>query len=141
MNIQSFLKPITDQLKVGVTPHKLALSIAFGVVIGISPILGITTITCIVFAHIFKLNHIATQTVNYFSYPLQLLLLVPFVKAGEYIFPKQIKITSMPTFQKYIIMGIKAASIWIMLAPLIFATIYFTSRYLLTKVRVFQKNN
>ena len=38
--------PLIAQLKQGVTPEKLALTVALGLVLGIFPILGATTLLC-----------------------------------------------------------------------------------------------
>lgn len=74
-------------LSSGLTPHKLALTVAFGVTLGILPVLWGTTLLCVFFAFIFRLNQACIQIVNYLSYPLQLLLLVPFYRLGARLFP------------------------------------------------------
>lgn len=78
--------PILELLKQGVTPEKIALSIAFGIVLGVLPALGITTALCFLIALIFRLNPIAIQIVNYAMYPLQIALLLPFIRLGEFLF-------------------------------------------------------
>lgn len=82
---QRVIAPILDLLKRGVTPEKLALSIALGCVLGVFPFIGATMILCVLAGHILGLNHIAMQAVNYAVYPLQIVLLVPFVRLGEWI--------------------------------------------------------
>jgi hypothetical protein len=78
--------PIVTLLTQGITPEKIALSLAFGIVLGIFPVLGSTTILCAVAALIFQLNLPAIQLVNYLIYPLQLFMLVPFIRMGEKLF-------------------------------------------------------
>ena len=80
---RKIIEPITALLKQGITYRKIALSIALGISLGIFPILGISTILCVLAAVIFRLNLLAIQLVNYLVYPLQLLLLIPFLRAGE----------------------------------------------------------
>jgi uncharacterized protein (DUF2062 family) len=80
------IKPLLDLLKQGVTPEKLALSIALGAVFGILPALGWTTVLCALIAFIWGLNLPAIQIVNYFMYPLQIALIIPFFRLGEHIF-------------------------------------------------------
>ena len=80
------VRPIVELLTQGITPEKIALSIACGVVIGVFPALGWTTLLCFVVAVWFRLNVPAMQLVNYLAYPLQLAMLVPFLKAGEWLF-------------------------------------------------------
>ena len=75
--------PIIDLLRQGITPEKIALSLAIGICLGVFPILGTTTVLCTVAAIVFRLNLPAIQLVNYFVYPLQLALLIPFIRLGE----------------------------------------------------------
>ncbi len=79
-------EPIISFLQQGITPEKLALSIVFGALLGIIPLLGTTTVLCAIAAFSLKLNMISIQFVNYLVYPIQLLLFIPFLKIGEYIF-------------------------------------------------------
>lgn len=81
--------PILDLLRQGITPEKIALSMALGVTLGITPVLGSTSLLCLLAAVLLRLNLPAIQLVNYFVYPLQLALLVPFLRAGEWIFGAQ----------------------------------------------------
>jgi hypothetical protein len=79
-------RPILDLLRQGVTPEKLALSLALGAAIGVFPVLGTTTALCALVAFILRLNLPAIQIVNYFVYPAQIALLIPFFRAGERLF-------------------------------------------------------
>ena len=80
------VQPILALLTQGITPEKIAMSVVFGVALGIFPVLGSTTLLCALAAVVFGLNLPATQIVNYFMYPLQLLLIVPFMRLGARIF-------------------------------------------------------
>lgn len=77
---------VVDLLKKGLTPEKLALSIVLGAAIGVIPVLGATTILCGIVAAAFGLNQPVIQAVNYLVYPLQFILLIPFMRAGEWLF-------------------------------------------------------
>ncbi|HMP88645.1 MAG TPA: DUF2062 domain-containing protein [Kiritimatiellia bacterium] len=83
------VKPLVSQLIQGATPEKLAQSLAWGGVLGIFPILGTTMLLCGLIAIRFKLNHIAIQTVNWLVYPLQILLIIPFLRLGNIIFARE----------------------------------------------------
>ena len=72
-----------DLLKQGITPEKLALSVALGFIIGIIPFMGVSTAMCALMAIMFDLNVVSIQIINYVAYPLQILLYIPFIKAGE----------------------------------------------------------
>ncbi|MGH9743147.1 MAG: DUF2062 domain-containing protein [Candidatus Acidiferrum sp.] len=78
--------PVIELLRQGVTPEKLALSLALGAVLGVFPVLGTTTALCAIAALILRLNLPAIQIVNYFVYPAQLALLIPFFHFGEKLF-------------------------------------------------------
>src|ERR1700678_89505 len=78
--------PILALLRMGATPEKLAWSIAVGLLIGINPILGSTTILCLAAAFVFRLNIAASQVGNHIVYPLEFLLLIPFIRLGSRVF-------------------------------------------------------
>src|SRR5262249_32812333 len=80
------VNPFIDLLKQGITPEKLALTVARGVTIGAFPVLGSTTILCGIASWALKLNIPAMQLVNYLVYPLQLALLIPFLRIGSSLF-------------------------------------------------------
>jgi uncharacterized protein (DUF2062 family) len=80
------INPLISQIKQGASPIKLAQSVSVGAMIGIFPILGTTTTLCGITAVALRLNHIAVQTVNWLIYPLQLLLIIPFLRMGNVIF-------------------------------------------------------
>ena len=73
-------------LKQGITPRKLALTVVFGFCLGIIPVIGTTTILCTIASIGLRLNFPAIQLVNWFFYPVQLILFIPFFKLGEFIF-------------------------------------------------------
>jgi uncharacterized protein (DUF2062 family) len=72
---------------IGLTPQKLALTLCLGCALGIMPLLWGTSLICLLLAHVFRLNHVALQSVNYLLYPVQLALLLPFFKLGTWLFP------------------------------------------------------
>ena len=78
--------PLLALLRQGATPEQLAWSLAVGVVIGINPLIGSTTLLCLAVAFLFRLNIIASQLANHLSYPLELLLLIPFLRVGSLLF-------------------------------------------------------
>ena len=80
------VSPILELLKQGVTPEKIALSVALGAAIGVFPALGTTTTLCAILAFALGLNLPAIQLVNYLMYPAQIALLLPFFRMGEKLF-------------------------------------------------------
>ena len=79
------LDPLLALLKQGVAPERLALCVAIGVTVGLIPVLGISTLLCTVIALAFRLNLPAIQLTQAVMAPLQLLLIVPFVRLGEWM--------------------------------------------------------
>lgn len=101
------IRPLLNYLKEGVTPRKLALAVALGFVLGVFPIIGVTTILCGAAAVIFRLNMAVIQLVNYVVYPVQLLFFFPYLKTGAFIFKVQYvlsvkNITELTTFHQVI---------------------------------------
>lgn len=76
------LEPLQKQLQTGITPQKLATSVAVGAVIGTFPVLGSTTLLGLACGFAFRLNHLAVQILLNVTYPLQLVFLLPLLAAG-----------------------------------------------------------
>jgi uncharacterized protein (DUF2062 family) len=70
----------------GASHEKLAWSIAAGLLIGINPILGSTTVLCLAVAFALRLNVAASQLANHIVYPLELILIIPFIHTASRIF-------------------------------------------------------
>ncbi len=83
---KKLLNPLIAFLKQGITTEKIALTLTLGLCIGIIPVIGINTLLLTILALIFRLNIIAIQTINYAIYFLQIILFVPFLKLGQYVF-------------------------------------------------------
>jgi uncharacterized protein (DUF2062 family) len=79
------LEPLLALLRQGISPRRLALCVAVAIVIGNIPILGVSTILCTFIALIFRLNFPAIQLVQAAMAPTQVLLIIPFVRLGEWI--------------------------------------------------------
>ncbi|HTR03715.1 MAG TPA: DUF2062 domain-containing protein [Thermoanaerobaculia bacterium] len=78
--------PIHQQLTQGLSPEKIALTVAVGLTIAVNPIVGTTTILCFAAAWALGLNQPIIQAINFSSYALQLLLIFPFIRLGEWLF-------------------------------------------------------
>jgi len=74
-------------LKSGLEPRQLAFTLALGFAIGCLPLLGVTTGICAVLAMLFGLNMPAIQAANWLAMPLQVVLLIPFLRLGHWLFP------------------------------------------------------
>jgi uncharacterized protein (DUF2062 family) len=78
--------PLLDLLRYGTTPRRLAWSIAAGIVLGVNPLLGSTTLVTLAAAAIFRLNLIASQIATHLCYPLQIALFFAFIRMGDKVF-------------------------------------------------------
>jgi uncharacterized protein (DUF2062 family) len=79
------LEPLLALLRQGISPRRLALCVAIAIVVGNIPILGVSSILCTFIALIFRLNLPAIQLVQAAMAPTQVLLIIPFVRLGEWI--------------------------------------------------------
>ncbi len=79
------VEPLLVLLTQGMAPNRLSLCVAIGVVVGNIPVLGVSTIVCALIALVFRLNLPAIQLVQAAMAPTQLLLIIPFVRVGEWI--------------------------------------------------------
>ena len=73
-------------LRQGISPQRLALTLALGFAIGCVPLVGIPTLICAALAVGLRLNLPAIQAANYAAMPLQVALIVPFVRLGGRLF-------------------------------------------------------
>jgi uncharacterized protein (DUF2062 family) len=78
--------PILEQLTQGLAADTIALTIGVGLAIAVIPVIGVTTVLSLIAAWAFRLNQPIMQAINWTSYPLQLLLLFPFIRMGERLF-------------------------------------------------------
>ena len=133
--------PIISLLKQGLTPQILAMSMASGIIIGTFPLVGTTTAICTMVAILFRMNLLVTQLGNWLVYPIQLLLIVPFIILGEHLFgspstldPSHI-VTLLQTdlwitLRLFSKMLLHAAIAWMLCAPIVFAAIYIVLKTL-----------
>jgi uncharacterized protein (DUF2062 family) len=88
-NLRNINNTLLKSLKQGITPRKLALTCSLGIVLGLFPVLGTTTLLCLAASLLLRLNIPLIQLVNYLVAPLQLILIVPFIKIGSTLFGLQ----------------------------------------------------
>ena len=77
------LRPLLRLLRGGVTPRRLAWSLAFGMVVGINPSVGVTTVLVFVLAWIFGLSKLASLIGTHLVAPLHLLLFIPLLSLAS----------------------------------------------------------
>ena len=74
-----------ELLSDGQSPAKTAWTIALGFAVGMFPLLGLTTIACVLLASVLRLKQAPIQLGNYVALPFQILLVIPFLRLGERI--------------------------------------------------------
>eukprot|EP01090_Pellita_catalonica_P022804 TRINITY_DN8995_c0_g1_i1.p1 TRINITY_DN8995_c0_g1~~TRINITY_DN8995_c0_g1_i1.p1 ORF type:complete len:194 (-),score=15.72 TRINITY_DN8995_c0_g1_i1:26-577(-) len=82
---RKIVNPVKKVFSQGLTPSALGLSLAFGITGGLFPIPGTTTLICLVWIYFFKLNPLACQLANLAMTPVELMMIVPFIRIGEAI--------------------------------------------------------
>jgi uncharacterized protein (DUF2062 family) len=137
------IAPIVDQLRQGITPEKIALTIALGLLISVFPIIGATTVLCGLVAYALRLNQPLIQIINYLAYPLQLILLIPFYRAGGRLLGVKPVPLNIPIvlerfradtgqfFKDFGFIALGGVLVWLMAAPIAIAATYYAIRPLL----------
>ena len=144
---RKIIEPLLAFLKQGMSPQSLALCVALGVVVGNIPILGVSTILCTLIALLFRLNLPAIQLVQAFMAPTQVLLIIPFVRMGEWLLhaprqPLSIKAATalMATGVVPAVRGlwdaiVHAGFAWLLVAPIALYVLYKALTLLFQRAR------
>ncbi|KAA5548282.1 DUF2062 domain-containing protein [Adhaeribacter rhizoryzae] len=147
------INPLLALLTMGITPQKLALTVAFGVVVGIMPLFGLATLLCTLLGLRFRLNIPALLLICYLVAPIHLLLYLPFIRMGILIFGAD---EFRMTFEQLLIMfkedwldalekvwlaNLLGVAVWLLLSIPITALVYFITLPIFRKyVRVPKRN-
>ena len=144
---------VVAQFTQGFTPQKIALTITLGATLGIFPILGATTALCAIAGLWLKLNQPVIQLVNYLLSPVQLALILVFVRIGEWmVHAKPVSFSIPELFRKFHespakfmhefgLTGLHAILAWLVIAPFLTALIYFLLLPSLKKLAQLNKPN
>ncbi len=138
--MKGFLKekiytPLINHLANGVSPSKMALTMAIGIVCGICPMLWLPTLFCISFALVFRLNFPIMQLSNYATYPLHVVCMIPFYKTGAYFFNEEFNLSVsqiiqlaqngvFAMIQKIGMSILHAVAAWAIAAPILVSLLY-----------------
>ena len=121
--------PIVTQLTQGITPEKIALTLAMGVAGGLFPFLGCTTLLCFLLAAVFRLNQPIIHVVNQVLWPVHLTMIVVYIRCGEWIYgsakmpfePDEITHLFLHAqrefWARFGLMGLHALSAWLLTVP------------------------
>jgi uncharacterized protein (DUF2062 family) len=139
--------PIVSQLTQGATPDKLAATLAVGTACALLPFLGFTALLTLRVGLTLRMNQPILQTLNQLLGPLQLVMILVYVRTGEWIWrahENRFSISEMlRTFrdasfgefiQRFGWVGIHAATAWLISAPIIIIGIYYPLRPVIKKL-------
>jgi uncharacterized protein (DUF2062 family) len=146
------VEPIKNQLTQGVTPQKISATLGVGTVCGLFPFLGFTSLLNLGVGIVARLNQPILQVLNQLLGPLQLLMILVYVKGGEFIWGatgEPFSVTEMITsfaelslidfLTKFGWAGVHAFTAWILTAPLLFAIVYFPLRPVIERLAKIRK--
>jgi uncharacterized protein (DUF2062 family) len=136
------------QLRQGITPQKIALTLALGIVIALFPIMGTTTALCLLVGVALKLNQPIIQLVNWIAWPLQIPGIYFFVRVGEWLTHSPqvsfsisallvaFKDSPVRFLKQYGMTGLRGVLAWALIAPAVAALIYLLTLPLLKRMRL-----
>ena len=84
-----FTKRVIALFNQGLTPRELSLSIALGILIGVIPLFGIATPLITGLSIWLRLNLPLAVFMTYAVSPIHLLLFIPFIRIGEWLYGVQ----------------------------------------------------
>jgi uncharacterized protein (DUF2062 family) len=128
---------VLAQLRQGITPQKIALTVAVGGTLGLFPILGSTTLLCFLAGIFLKLNQPIIQAINYLVYPLQVAGIYFFIRTGEWLtrtaplqfsiagLLQQFRAAPLHFFQEFGMTALRGVLAWTLIAPMVAAALYF----------------
>jgi uncharacterized protein (DUF2062 family) len=141
-----FVQPVLNQLTQGVTPDRIAATLAVGTVCSLLPFLGFTTLLNLGVGLALRMNQPILQALNQLLGPLQLALILGYVRAGEWLWGhsdsgftvrEMIRQFGELSFLDFLGQfgwaGVHAFTAWALTSPVLAVTIYFTFRPLLRR--------
>ena len=90
------IAPIKAQLMQGMTVERVSWTIALGVVLGVFPIMGSTTLVCLLAGWALNLNQALLHVFKTTVYPLHLALILVFIRLGERLYGAPLIAFSIP---------------------------------------------
>ncbi len=139
------LGPIRALLTQGMTPDRIALTLAVSTACSLLPFLGFTSLLNLGVGLSLRLNQPIMQTLNQLLGPLQLGLILVYVRLGEKIWgapPMPLSVSTLirsfrenpgAFLQRFGWTGVHAATAWALTVPFIVAGLYFFLRPLLRR--------
>jgi uncharacterized protein (DUF2062 family) len=140
-------EPLVALLTHGATPEKLAAAIAWSFVCSLFPFLGFTTFLNAGVGYWRKLNLPLMQAINYALSPLHLVMILAYVKLGEWLWRAQDErfaiVDMVRSFhelgfgdflRKFSWAGVHAFTAWALTAPILYMVVYHSARFALLRL-------
>lgn len=140
------IQPLLAQLTLGVTPDKLAATLALGTACSLFPFLGLTSLLNLAVGLALRMNQPILQTLNQLLGAVQLALILVYVRLGEMIWRSQqahFTVAEMVRafreaplgefLREFGWAGVHAFTAWLLTAPLLFAGLYLAVRPVLRR--------
>jgi len=142
------VRMLKELLTQGLGPAALARTLAVSTVCSLLPVLGATSLLNLGAGALFRLNHPVMQILNQLLGPVQLVLVYPYVKAGEWLWGAQAgerfaisevldlfaRLPIGEFLARFGMAGLHAVSAWAISAPLLYWLVYYPSRGLLLRM-------
>ncbi|HVS51812.1 MAG TPA: DUF2062 domain-containing protein [Opitutaceae bacterium] len=140
------LDPVVAQLTQGITPRKIALTLAIGTALASFPILGTTTLLCFIVGIALRLNQPIIQAINYVWTPIHLSLIYLMVRGGEWLFaaphrPLRMRVLARSLWDdparfahEFGATGLHAIVVWALAAPFWTAVVYYIALPILREI-------
>jgi uncharacterized protein (DUF2062 family) len=123
------LDPVLAVLRQGMSAERVSWTIAIGMVLAVFPVVGTTTMLCVVVAWALGLNQALVQAFNWLLYPLHIALILVFIRLGERLYgapPLRLSLPEMMTrfesdplkfFSDFGLAAWHGVSAWLLIAP------------------------
>lgn len=134
---QRLLEPLRSLLAGGLASRPLARALAVGALVGSMPLVWGTSLLCLGAALLLRLNPLAVQLGNIAAWPLQLLLVYPYVRLGSAWFGPVVPTASGEASLLHALARANGTALgaWALTAPILLPLLYAASRRIITAVR------
>ena len=138
---------IRAQLVQGISQSDCAQAIALAITIGLFPIIGFSTLIITAIVYFRRLNQPIAQLFNWICGPIKLVLIIPFIRVGEYLFgadrfvlnlgelSRQFYENSWATLSEFAWTFLHAIVGWVFCAPIIYLVVYTISKSVIFRLR------
>ncbi|MBA7538229.1 hypothetical protein ES705_30503 [subsurface metagenome] len=142
---RKFLLPLKKAIKEGISIERLSVSLALGIIVGLIPLYGVTTVIVGLIAISLRLNFVLMQVAHYIVHPIQIALLIPFLKMGDAVIKTSevsfsvhqyihlFKTDFWSTLQELWLVNLSAIGIWLILSIPLFLALYYILVYAIRK--------